>query len=72
MPSFDFIPDFEAPGPTLPSLDAPGAGWVWAEAASDAPNKNDAENKTCSGQFCSIRIAVLWSPLRSKQDVRAV
>jgi hypothetical protein len=42
--SFDFVPDFEAPGPTLPSLDAPGAGCVWAEAVSDAPN-NDATTK---------------------------
>ena len=36
----DFIFESEpAPGPTLPELDAPGAGWVWAEAMAVAPNK---------------------------------
>jgi hypothetical protein len=28
-----------APGPTLPELDAPGAGWLCAEAKAVAPNR---------------------------------
>jgi hypothetical protein len=31
-----------APGPTLPSLDAPGAGWVCADAMAVAPNSEAA------------------------------
>jgi hypothetical protein len=34
----DFILVLLAPGPTLPSLDAPGAGWVCADAIAVAPN----------------------------------
>jgi hypothetical protein len=34
----DFILESVAPGPTLPSLDAPGAGWVCADAIAVTPN----------------------------------
>jgi hypothetical protein len=35
VPAPDFL-DWVAPGPTLPSLDAPGAGWDYAEAIAVA------------------------------------
>jgi hypothetical protein len=35
----DFIPGVVTPGPTLPSLDAPGAGCVCADAIAVAPNR---------------------------------
>ena len=49
VPDFIFIlPDFIlvllAPGPTLPSLDAPGAGCVCADATAVAPN-NEATTR---------------------------
>jgi hypothetical protein len=34
----DFVPEPVAPGPTLPSLDVPGAGWIWADATTVVPN----------------------------------
>jgi len=34
-----FIVESVAPGPTLPEPDAPGAGWVWAQAIAVAPNR---------------------------------
>src|ERR1700722_5879632 len=34
-----FLPEV-APGLTVPSLDAPGAGWFWADAMSVEPNSD--------------------------------
>src|SRR5436305_13786353 len=37
---FDLEVDLVAPGPTLPSLEAPGAGCICADAISTAPNSD--------------------------------
>jgi hypothetical protein len=42
LPDFILVP--VAPGPTLPSLDAPGAGCVCADAIAVAPN-NEATTR---------------------------
>ncbi len=46
------VPDFilgseVAPGPTLPESDAPGAGWLCAEAMDVAPNRGGDGSGKC-------------------------
>jgi hypothetical protein len=45
-----------APGPTLPSLEAPGAGCICADAIAVAPN-NEA---TTRAEIASLGILLLW------------
>jgi hypothetical protein len=59
------LPDFilewvvVAPGPTLPSLDAPGAGWVCADAIAVAPN-NEATARAEIASLDRMRNLLLW------------
>jgi hypothetical protein len=60
---FIVLPDFilgpVTPGPTLPSLDAPGAGWVCAEAIAVAPNR-EATIRAEIASLDRIRILLGW------------
>jgi hypothetical protein len=55
FPDFILVP--VAPGPTLPSLDAPGAGCVCADAIAVAPN-NEATTRAEMASLDRMRISV--------------
>jgi hypothetical protein len=55
----DFILGPVAPGPTLPSLEAPGAGWVCADAIAVAPNR-EATTRAEMASLDRIRILLGW------------
>jgi hypothetical protein len=46
-----------APGPTLPELDAPGAGWVWADAMAVAPKSVAATRVESASLDCMKNLA---------------
>src|SRR3954447_5825060 len=53
---FDFVVlDLVAPGPTLPSLEAPGAGCICADATSDEPT-SDAMATATTANLDRMRI----------------
>jgi hypothetical protein len=55
----DFILEPVAPGPTLPSLDAPGAGCVCADAIAVAPN-SEATARAEIASLARLRDLLLW------------
>lgn len=59
----DFILESVAPGPTLPSLEAPGAGCIWADAIAVAPN-NETTTRAEMASLDRMRYLLLWIVMR--------
>lgn len=66
----DFILDLVAPGPTLPSLDAPGAGCICAEAIVVAPNSEATTRAEIASLDRMKNLLLGWMMLETKLATR--
>jgi hypothetical protein len=67
----DFILELVAPGPTLPSLDAPGAGCVCADAIAVAP-KSEATTTAEIASFDRMRHLLLGLMMRESEPASRI